>query len=263
MPFPKKTYKGSVAATQRNPEPTKPTQQSTDLPLTSDEIATLKTLIARIRGRTDVRLTPCKEDPSNVATNFADPHIGNRLLMDAIGTSDPDFMNGLIAQLSRFNQKDPYYSRIPEFNFINLNFMLSCIKDLKPRDHLEARLAAQMATVHVAAMAAAANLMESEEVVEQESIGRSLNRLLRTYVSQMDCLKRFRARGPQMVQNVSVGEGGQAIVANVSQPLAGVTEVDASAPSTGEAPKTVTNVVPFDTKECISAPPPQRRKFKK
>jgi len=43
---------------------------------------------------------------------------------------------------------------------------------------------------------------------------------MRTFVSQMDALKRYRSDGEQKVmvqQNVSVSEGGQAIVGNVTQ----------------------------------------------
>jgi hypothetical protein len=140
--------------------------------------------------------------------------------------------------------------------------MLSVIKGLGPRDQFEAMLGAEIAAVHMVTMAAGRRVKVSENVNEHESMERSFTKLARTYVTQMEGLKRYRASGPQMVQNVSVSEGGQAIVASVSQPLAGATEVDAPAPSTSEAPKTVTNVVPFDTRECISVPP-QRGKTAK
>ena len=54
---------------------------------------------------------------------------------------------------------------------------------------------------------------------EQDSAERAFNRLSRTYATQMEALKRYRSGGEQnvTVQHVSVGDGGQAIVGNVTQ----------------------------------------------
>jgi hypothetical protein len=48
---------------------------------------------------------------------------------------------------------------------------------------------------------------------------RALNKLARTFAMQMEALKRYRTGGEQKVtvQHVSVSEGGQAIVGNVTQ----------------------------------------------
>jgi hypothetical protein len=66
--------------------------------------------------------------------------------MDALGTTDMDFFNGLVDQLARAT------SHGAEVNEEGINFMLSIIKDIEPRDQLEAMLAAQMAAVHIATM---------------------------------------------------------------------------------------------------------------
>jgi hypothetical protein len=46
-----------------------------------------------------------------------------------------------------------------------------------------------------------------------------LNKLARTFASQVEALKKYRSAGEQTikVQHVTVNEGGQAIVGNVSQ----------------------------------------------
>jgi hypothetical protein len=236
----------------------KHTQQSNDSDLmlkeraALKEKAALKSFVARDMATSEVRLQP-SGDPSRVGTNHANPAIGRALLMDALGTADKDFADGLISQLVRLNEYNG------ELNYGGLNFMFSVIKGLAPRDQFEAMLAAQMVAVHVNAMTIAKELKEAQTSVERESTERSLNKLSRTFISQLESLKRYRASGPQMVQNVSVAEGGQAIVANLSQPSAG--KIDTSAASTGETPKTMTNVVPFDTGESTSAAP-QRRKLK-
>ena len=48
---------------------------------------------------------------------------------------------------------------------------------------------------------------------------RTLNKLARKFIDQMEALQRYRSRVDQKVtvQNVSVSEGGQAIVGNVTQ----------------------------------------------
>jgi hypothetical protein len=63
------------------------------------------------------------------------------LLTEALGSQDPDFIWGLVSQLSqastRFNNGE------------GLNFMLSVIKNIHPRDGIEAMLGAQMAALHM------------------------------------------------------------------------------------------------------------------
>jgi hypothetical protein len=97
--------------------------------------------------------------------------------------------------------------------------MLSVIKDIKPEDQLVAMLAAQMAAVHLAAMTFARRLAIVESLPQQDSAERALNKLMRTFTTQMEALKRYRTGGEQKVtvQHVSVSDGGQAIVGNVTQ----------------------------------------------
>jgi hypothetical protein len=95
-----------------------------------------------------------------------------------------------------------------------------CLLDgIKPRDQIEAMLAAQMAAVHVATMTFARRLAHVENIPQQDSAERAFNKLARTFTTQMEALKRYRTGGEQKitVQHVSVGEGGQAIVGNVTQ----------------------------------------------
>jgi hypothetical protein len=102
-----------------------------------------------------------------------------------------------------------------------------------------------MAVVHVASMTFARRLANVETIQQQDSAERAFNKLTRTFASQMEALKRYRTRGEQKVtlQNVSVAEGGQAIVGNVTQaPCENVPEKAASSPPVAF---TGTNVVPM------------------
>jgi hypothetical protein len=62
-------------------------------------------------------------------------------------------------------------------------------------------------------------LPRTESLPQQDAAERAINKFARTFVSQMEALKRYRTSGEQKVtvQHVSVSEGGQAIVGNVTQ----------------------------------------------
>ena len=157
------------------------------------------------------------EDGRKITSAHRDEAAGMALLMEAVGTADLDFMSGFMDQLAKSGGGD--------INEKQLNFMLAVVKGFKPRDQMEAMLAAQMATVHTAAMEFSRILAEAEDLNQRDSAERAYNRLLRTFISQMEASKRCRSGGEQTVtvQQVNVSEGGQAIVGNVTQSHRGVT----------------------------------------
>ena len=142
---------------------------------------------------------------------------GTLAVMRALGTTDLDFFDGLMLQLVNAGK-----GQGPCENTVN--FMLSVIKGVEPRDQIEAMLAAQMAAVHMASMTFARRLAHVENIPQQDSAERAFNKLARTFAAQVEALKRYRSGGEQKmtVQHVHVAEGGQAIVGNVSAPAEGV-----------------------------------------
>ena len=132
------------------------------------------------------------------------------LLIEALGTAmDVDFVHGLVNQMTK---PDGWIEEV------KLNFLISVIKNVKPKDYLEAMLIAQMAVIHDNAMKFARRFSEVATLEQQDIAERTLNKFMRTYTMQMSTLKSYRAEGPQVtVQNVSVREGGQAIVGNVTR----------------------------------------------
>ena len=131
-------------------------------------------------------------------------------IMKALGTADIDFLMGLLGQISNAGSqgRDP----------VGVNFMLAVIKGIQPRDQVEAMLASQMAAVHMASMTLARRLARVEEIRQQDSAERAFTKLTRTFAAQMEALKRYRTGGEQKVtvQHVTVSDGGQAIVGNVT-----------------------------------------------
>jgi hypothetical protein len=151
--------------------------------------------------------------PSGFSIDHPDPEQGEQLMSDALGVSDRDAMHGILRQLVTASvsgeKPDP----------VNLAFMISMVESIKPRDAVEAMLVAQMVSVHVMTMRCAHHLANADDVARQDSAARALGRLARTFPAQIEALNRYRNKGEPAVtvQNVSVGDGGNAIVGNVTQ----------------------------------------------
>ena len=133
-------------------------------------------------------------------------------LLEALGSNDFDFLDGLLKQLCNVG------SQGRSVDEEGLNFMLAIVKGIEPRDQVEAMLAAQMAAVHNATMTFARRLNHVENIPQQDSAERAFNKLARTFAAQVEALKRYRSSGEQTmrVEHGTVNEGGQAIVGEVT-----------------------------------------------
>ena len=150
-----------------------------------------------------------------ILLDHPDPRTACSLLEEALGTADGYFADGLLDQLIAVSS--PY----GQLNERDLNFMLSVIKGIKPTDQLEAMLAFQIALVQWVFARSGRELAMTPKPWEQEneSILREIHRAARTFMGQLEALKRYRSGGEQKVtvqQVFSVNEGGQAI-GNVNQ----------------------------------------------
>jgi hypothetical protein len=169
-----------------------------------------KALSERAEGVPRLKVSK-SENGLSITPEHPDEVAGEALLMEAIATTDADFLAGFVRQLAKAGGG--------EIDEHQLNFMLAVVKGIKPRDQLEAMLAAQMAAVHTATMKFSRSLAEADHLDHRDSAERTFNKLTRTYLSQMEALKRYRTGREQTVtvQHVNVSEGGQAIVGNVTQ----------------------------------------------
>ena len=113
------------------------------------------------------------------------------------------------------------------------------VKSIKPRDSVEAMLVAQMVSVHVMAMRCAHHLANADDLAQHDSAARALGRLARTFPAQIEALNRYRSHGEPAitVQNVSVGDGGKAIVGNVTQHARVIVSDKSPASAARKAPK--------------------------
>ncbi len=193
-----------VASKDAEKSPYKPT------PIEAEAIAAYKVAKETRGPRLKVSI---EGDAAKIIPDHPDALTGTLAILRAIGTADLDFFDGLMLQLVNASK-----GQGPSENAVN--FMLSVIKGVEPRDQIEAMLAAQMAAVHSATMIFARRLAHVDNIQQQDSAERAFNKLARTFAAQVDALKNYRSKGEQKmtVQHVHIADGGQAIVGNVSAP---------------------------------------------
>ena len=207
--------------------------------MNNDPNLTMPTAIASTEGAKGAKATKAAAAPRirlsshGFSIEHPDPELGEQLMANALGAPDREAMDGILRQLVRASVSDGSPDEV------NLSFMISMVKSIRPRDSVEAMLVAQMVSVHVMAMRCAHHLANADDLAQHDSAARALGRLARTFPVQIEALNRYRSHGEPAitVQNVKVEDGGTAIVGNVTQ-HASVIVSDASPTSAArKAPK--------------------------
>jgi hypothetical protein len=126
------------------------------------------------------RLKAIREEGDTVGLvpDHPDVSVGGILLLDAMGFKDPSLGNELLSQMAS----------VANGHEDALNAMVAFV-----RGHVET-------------------------IAQQDSAERALNKLARTFTTQVQTLKRYRTGGEQKVtvQHVSVNDNAQAVVGNIS-----------------------------------------------
>ena len=112
------------------------------------------------------------------------------------------------------------------FSYTNSTEVLEAFQDgilamhqgIKPKDTIESLLAVQMVATHNMAMEYSKRAMASGQ--HPDEVNANINRvtkLMRTYVAQVEALRKYRTGGQQtiQVQHINVNDGGQAVVGNI------------------------------------------------
>jgi len=200
---------------------------------TAPDLAAMPATIAATDPANAAATLRIKLLPHGFSIDHPDPETGDRLMADALGVADREAMHGILRQLVKASVRG---ERPDE---VDLAFMISMVKSIKPRDSLEAMLVAQMVCVHVMAMRCAHHLAQADDLARHDSAARALGRLARTFPAQIDALNRHRSQSEPAVtvQNVSVGDGGRAIVGNVTQHASVIVSDKHPAAAARKAPK--------------------------
>jgi hypothetical protein len=145
----------------------------------------------------------------------------------------PDYEDAILARATTLKTTGTAHSAIAEL-LLDQAAMSSCFSteeaermsnavaaamlDIGPRDALEGLLVAQMVSIHNQAMECFRRANIDEQPLEfATSCRNQAVKLLRTYVSQLEALNKYRRGGQQTVrvEHVSVHQGGQAIVGHI------------------------------------------------
>lgn len=97
------------------------------------------------------------------------------------------------------------------------DLLLAMGAELEPQDAIEAMLVTQIGLAHVGSMTAMGWMADARNDQVRESYSRIAARMKQAFISQIDALRRHRARTSAAVSvgQVTVNEGGQAIVGTV------------------------------------------------
>lgn len=149
------------------------------------------------------RFLPSKDGVVQIETEHPDQ------LRDLFGTRTHDAASGLLnSAVNALGRPGEAYRP----------FIVAMAAEIEPRDAVEAMLVVQMTATHAAMTETARRMAEASGAPLREAYERSMTRLSRTHLAQMDALKKYRAKAQQTVrvERVTVHEGGQAIVGDVT-----------------------------------------------
>lgn len=140
---------------------------------------------------------------------------GRSRLFPQLGARDADLLEILISQMANAAT----WTKLVDYQTIRV--VVEFMQSIAPRDATEILLATHATKIHLALMAAHHRLANAHPDVF-DSATRSINSLTRTLLSLQEALRRNRSGGEQRmtVRHVSVSDGGQAIVGNVSHTTA-------------------------------------------
>lgn len=138
--------------------------------------------------------------------------VAGAVVMQAFGVTDQRMFNGLIRQLVNAVSKGS------KIDADELNAAVAMVAGIAPRDPLEAMLAVQMVAVQFSSMRHTRSMLTCETIDQLDIQERVVNKLMRTFTTQMEALRKHRNGGNQkvVVEHVHVHSGGQAIVGNVT-----------------------------------------------
>jgi hypothetical protein len=141
-------------------------------------------------------------------------------MLNALGITDLDLAERLMMQIVTVTHLQSSNEPVAE---ANLNAALAAVTGIAPRDEAEAMLAAQMVGVHWLAMDL---LRKANDRARLNDAGNMAVKLLRTFTTQIEALKRYRSAGEQRVvvqhQHVTVTADQAAVQVNgVGNPAPG------------------------------------------
>ena len=164
-----------------------------------------------------VKVTKAEGGTTRIQVSHRDPTLAEPLLCEQFGTDISEFASLLVEQLGHLSIVKSESGETVSDNVLNAH--ITMVRGIAPTDEIEAMLACQMAAVHMLSMGAATSAYRGVNAERRDLALAQINKLTRTFTTQMEALKRYRSKGDQKVtvEHVHVHDGGQAVVGNVTQ----------------------------------------------
>ena len=158
--------------------------------------------------KTKIKFSDTKEG-GILLENSESPNM-RQALIKAFGGNDFDIVDLLTDGISRIASNGKEIANAKE-----MNFAVSFLQEINPQDPVEAMLAIQMLGTHFLSCKTLHRGSLNNQTFEgvSENINRA-TKLNRTYIAQMDALKKYRNKGNQKitVEHINVNEGGKAVI---------------------------------------------------
>ena len=141
-------------------------------------------------------------------------------MLEALGTPDSDLQNRLLEQVIQTVNGTVSNDGFDNDKVVSAyNSTMAILTGIQPQDEIEGMLTVQMIGVHNMAMECMGKATRTDRVNFMSTYMNGATKSLRTFVAQMEALKKYRSGGQQkiVVEHVNVSEGGQAIVGVVNQ----------------------------------------------
>jgi len=189
--------------------------------LTEEEKARIEEYHQRAEVK-PIKFKKAKGEPGTMAIGFQDPEdeLLPAKMSEALGTADPDLQGHLLDQvIQTFRGVVSADSSDQDKTVEAVNRTMAILTGVQPRDEIESMLAVQMIGVHNMAMETMRLAILGGQTFEgKQSNINYATKMLRTFMGQMETLKRYRTGGEQkmIVEHVHVNEGGQAVVGTVN-----------------------------------------------
>ena len=126
----------------------------------------MPTAITATDGTKAAAVPRIKLSSHGFSIDHPDPELGEQLMANALGVADREAMHGIIRQLVKASVSGESPDEV------NLSFVISMVKSIKPRDSIEAMLVAQMVSVHVMTMRCAHHLANADDLAQHDSAAR-------------------------------------------------------------------------------------------
>jgi hypothetical protein len=190
---------GTKVANSATPRSYQPTQS---------EVSLIDKLGQQMRAEIPLPRLKKSEDGRSVVLDHPNQGIAWAILMNALGTTDINFAQGILLQLAKITAIDG------DIDEPNLNFALAMLVGLKPTNQEETSEGVLRVASYLCAVKMAGHVYRAETIGELQHADNALNKCARTYVTLSETLTRKRSRGQQnvTVQNVAVNDNAQAVV---------------------------------------------------